>query len=479
MAGTLITPARRITVAPAMLATYVVFTLSTIVFSNGIYISACLAAVGLIVALLWKDCQPAVLLFSMVMQWVQVVAFPLWMNSEDRDINWVSAHGGIATLVGCLGLVIMAATMKRGIKNIKLPSREEFERQAQLINERKLLVLYLFSTLFLGSIGLALQGNAGFDQILMTMANFKWVFFLVYGYVAWINKKNRTILALIVVFEFASGLYSYFSSFKEVIFFTILIALTFVRKVTFKQVFYGFLTGAALFFILLTWTAIKGDYRKFLNQGKKAQVVEVSRSDAFSKIGEKLGTLSWDDYQRVTGAFLYRAQYVFHLGKTMDRVPAIMPHEYGAVWWDNVSYVLMPRLFWPDKPIYQATIKAVKYTGINYAGYAQGASFSLGYFADSYIDFGYFGMYLPLILLALYAVFIYRKLFAFKKINLLFRFATVNTVLLNMDTFEADGLFVFGRLTLLFIVFWLLSKYGLGPIQKWLYKPDTYKKKWI
>jgi hypothetical protein len=368
--------------------------------------------------------------------------------------------------------------MARALKTVSLPSREEFERQARLINERKILILYLFSTLFLGSIGLALRGNAGFDQILMTLSSIKWIFFMVYAYVAWVNKKNRTILVLIVLFEFASGLYSYFSSFKEVIFFTILVSLTFVRNISLKQILYGLAVATVLVFILLTWQAIKADYRSYLNQGKKAQVVEVSQSQAFSKIGEKLGTLTWDDYGKVSGLFLYRTQYILHLAKSMDRVPALIPYEEGKVWWDNITFVLMPRLFFPDKPIYQATIKAVKYTGIHYSGLSEGTSFSLGYFADSYVDFGYMGMFFPLIMLSLFIVFIYKKLYAFKKINVLVRFAVINTVLITLDTFEADGLFLFGRLVLLFLVFWLLSKYVLVPLQKWLYKPDR-KKTWI
>ena len=45
----------------------------------------------------------------------------------------------------------------------------------------------------------------------------------------------------------------------------------------------------------------------------------------------------------------------------------------------------MPRLLFPNKPIYQATIKTNKFTGKSYAGMEEGASFSLGYFADSYV----------------------------------------------------------------------------------------------
>jgi hypothetical protein len=438
---------------------------------NPAFLVCCLATFYLLMYLLWRKAQPGILIFVMLMQWVQVVAYVLWMDNNNVDINRVSNHGGTAVVISCLGLVLMAAVISNRVKTLKLPSLEELNIQARLIDEKKILILYLISTFFLGGLGFAFGNNSGLYQILSTLGSLKWVFFMVYGYVAWINKKNRLTLAIIIVFEFTTSLYAYFSTFKEVIFYTIILALSFIRTVNFKQLFYGVAVSVSLFFLLLTWTAIKSDYRKFLNRGTKQQVVSVSRSDAFSKIGEKVSSLTWDDYQRVLDLFLYRTQYVLHLAKTMDRVPQILPHEYGRIWWDNVTFVLMPRLFFPDKPIYEATVKTNKYTGLRYAGFKQGASFSLGYFADSYIDFGYVGMFLPLCLIALFVFFIYRTLFRFKTINVLMRYAVINVTLIDFASFESDGLFIFGRLLLMFLVYWALSKYLLVFIQRWLYKP--------
>ena len=406
------------------------------------------------------------------MQWTQVVAYVVWMNVLDMDINRLSPHSGTAVIMACLGILVMAATLSRSIGPLKVPSDEELVRQARRINEQKILILYLFSTFFLGGLGFVLGSSSGLFQILMTFASLKWVFFLVYAYVSWINKKNRVILAVIILFEFSTALYSYFSTFKEVILFTIILALTFVRKISLKQFLNSLLIVVFVGFLLITWTAIKGDYRKYLNGGSHQQVVEVSRDAAFSKIGEKIGTLRWEDYQNAMTMFLYRVQYILHLAKTMDRVPAVMPHEYGGLWWENISFVLVPRLFNPDKPIYEATKKTNKYTGIHYSGFKEGASFSLGYFADSYIDFGYVGMFFPLAMIALFVAFIYRSFYNLHKLNILFRYALINVSLYEYTAFEADGLFLFGRLLLMFLVFYILGRSVLGPLQKWLYKSN-------
>ena len=448
--------------------------------ANGTYLIFCLIAFYSIIFLLWRHSQPAVLVFAMLMQWVQVVTFVLWMNNTSADIDWLSNHGGVAVSIACLGLIVIAAIISLGLKTLKMPSWEEFYHQAKLINEKKILLLYVVSTFFLGGLGFAFGANPGLIQILSTLSTLKWVFFMVFGYVAWINKKNRLLLVVIIILEFTTALYSYFSTFKEVIFYTIMLALSFIRRVTFKQLVYGLMIVTSLLFLLLTWTAVKSDYRKFLNNGTKQQVIEVSREEAFSKLGEKVSSLTWEQYQQVLDLFLYRAQYVLHLAKTMDRVPALIPHENGQIWLDNVMFVIEPRLFFPDKPVYEATVKTNKYTGFKYSGLKQGSSFSLGYFADSYIDFGYVGMFVPLILIGLFIVFIYRVLYGFSKINLLLRFAVINVALNDFSAFESDGLFLLGRLLLLFLVYWFISKFVLSRLQNWLYKasdPAPWKRR--
>ena len=439
---------------------------------NGAYLLICLLTFYTILFLVWRKNRPGILIFAFLMQWAQVVAYVIWMNVADWDIDLPSKHGGTAPIMACVGLIVMAFTFSQAIKSLPVPTSQEFYQQARLINEKKVLMLYLGSTFFLGGLGFVFGLNSGFAQILLSLSSLKWVFFMIYGYVSWINKKNRLIVVIIILFEFSSALYSYFSSFKEVILITIILALTFVKSVSFRQVVTSLVIGFLVGFMLLTWTAIKSDYREYLNQGSRKQVIEVSKSAAFNKIGEKISSLTWKDYQLATTLLFYRVQYIFHLAKTMDRVPDILPYEYGSIWWNNITFVLEPRLLFPDKPRYEATVKTTKYTGIHYAGFKQGASFSLGYFADSYVDFGYVGMCIPLILISLFVAGMYRVFYSYNHINLLFRFAVINIALYEFTSFEADGLFLFGRLLVSFLVFWALCKWLFPPLQRWLYKQN-------
>ena len=437
---------------------------------NGIYLFGCLISLYFIFFISWRTGRPGVIVLCMLTQWLQIAAFPVWMDVSGRDINFLSHHSDAAVLSSCLGLAIIALVIAMGINGLRIPTKLEFYTEARKINEKKILLLYLYSTLSLGSVGAVVGYNSGFFQIIQTLASLKWVFFLVYGYVSWINNKNRFILVLMIVFEFSTSLVSYFSNFKDVILITIILVLTFIRNVTFKQFMYSFLVSATLFFLLLTWTAIKSDYRLFLNKGSGQQEVSVGTGEALSNIGDQLANLKAEKLQVSASAFLYRLQYTYHMALVMDRVPEYMPHEFGKVWWENITYVVTPRILFPDKPIFDATIKTNKYTGMHFSGNQKGASFSLGYFTDSYIDFGFIGMYIPLILLAGFIVIIYRTFYKMKKLNILFRYALINVALYEFFAFESDGLYLFGRLLILYLAFSVLGRTIFPPLQRWLYK---------
>jgi hypothetical protein len=442
----------------------------TLFFSNGVYLYFCLLTMLAMIGTLWRNGRPGIMIFAFFMQWTQVVTYVIWMDVNDWPIDRLSPHAGTAILLSCVGLYIMALVLAGGIRKLPIPTDETMAHAASLFNEKKLLTLYLISTLFLSGIGFIFGNTSGFAQILVTLSSLKWIFFMLYGFVIVIKKENRLILYAMIIFEFVTGLYSYFSSFKEVILVTIILSLTFIRRFSGRQLFYSLVLGCLLSTLLITWTAIKGEYRHYLNAGNHKQQVNVSRGEAFDKIGQQVSDLSWNRYQQAMNMSLYRLQYIFHLAKTMDRVPSVMPYENGQLWIDNLSFVLVPRLLDPDKPIFDASIKTNKSTGLHYSGLKQGASFGLGYFADGYIDFGYVGMMLPLILLSLLLVIIYRTFYKLTKLNILLRYCLINTGLYTFVAFESDAIYMLGRLLITFLVFWLLGSKFFPMVQNWLYK---------
>lgn len=455
---------------PAIFALLILSGILALFTRNGIYIGLCITTIVGIMGVLWKSNRPGIFVFAFLFQWLQVVTYVFWVNSSGKEMAGFSRSGPAALVAGCVGLFIMALVIHFTINNIPIPSLARLKEEAKRINRKKLLIVYVIATLFLTSIRFFFGSAGGADQVLVTISSLKWVFFMMYGFVVLLTKKNRLIFAVIIVYEFVSSLTSYFSNFKEVLLFTIIVSLTFINRIRPKQLFYGLMVSFVLITLLLTWAAIKSDYRRFVNKGRREQIVAVERSEALTKMQNQVTDLSWKNYKLAMDLTLYRVQYLHNLSLSMDRVPYLIPYQNGAVWEKNISFVISPRIIFPDKGIYNASEKARMYTGLKYAGIKEGSSFSLGYFADSYVDFGYIGMYFPLALLALFVGLIYRAFYNMKSINLLFRFAVINIALYNFISFEADGLFLFGRLLTNFIVYTFLCLTLFPRLQRWMYK---------
>ncbi|MFZ1529080.1 MAG: hypothetical protein WAT19_10035 [Ferruginibacter sp.] len=305
----------------------------------------------------------------------------------------------------------------------------------------------------LGGIAFAVKG---LSQIIISFINIKWFFFALFGFQVFLKNKMKKQFYFITAFEFVMGFLSYFSDFKTVMFFLAFMAIIFISRVRLKHIIITSIVIIAAFFLGAKWTSIKSEYRSFLNQGKKSQSVTVTREDALSKLIE----LSSKDYEGIedpTTEFLDRIQYTHHLAKAMDRVPAVIPYQDGENWKETLEFVLTPRALNPDKPRFEATKKTTKYTGIAYVGYESGTSFSLGYFADCYIDFGTIGMFLPLLILGFIFGSTYYYFMKNCSSNFIFNYSIVGAMFMELHAFEMDSTYLVGRLFSTLLTFYLLN----------------------
>jgi hypothetical protein len=437
---------------------------------NGVYLACSFAALFLIVRRLWSPFQPAIVLFCFVLQWVQIVAFVFWMNYQGIDINTYWKRSSIAVLESLIGLVLMAFLFSSLIQNNYRFQLSELKTEVAKWSPRKVFLLYLVSVFSFGSIGFVFGQTSGFAQILITLESLKWVFFLIFGMIVWLTSKYKNLFAFVCLYEFVSAFYSYFSDFKLVIFYLVLIVACFSVKVRFKQFFLVSILGVILGGFFLTWTAIKGDYRKYLSSGKRQQKVTVTREEAYSNISNQLDKLSYQKYERAVLYSFYRLQYVLHLSRVMDRIPTTMPHENGRLWISNLKFVFTPRFLFPEKEIYDPSLKTNKYTGFRYATGKDGAAFSLGYFSESYVDFGHVIMYVPLLIIAFALAGIYNYFLTRRRLNLLFRYAIISTILLSFSNFEVDGIFLVGRVVVSSLVMMVLTLTVFPVIQNWAYR---------
>src|SRR5262249_55224683 len=151
------------------------------------------------------------------------------------------------------------------------------------------------------------------------------------------------------------------------------------------------------------WSAIKTDYRTFLDQGTGQQVVLVSFEDRIEFLLKQLADVNGETIDEGFKRLALRLGYIDFLAATMGYVPSNLPFQDGRQIGATIINVLQPRLLFPDKePLPSDSEILEKYTGITFGGSSgAGTSVSLGYLAELYVDFGPFGAVIATFILGL------------------------------------------------------------------------------
>jgi hypothetical protein len=155
----------------------------------------------------------------------------------------------------------------------------------------------------------------------------------------------------------------------------------------------------------------------------------------------------------------------------------VIPFQHGKNWSDNIEFVTTPRILNPNKPSLDATEKTRKYTGLSYAGRQWGTSFSLGYFAECYIDFGFWGMMFPLALIGLMYGLTYMYFLKNSSNNFIFNYSVVGAFFLEFFAFEMDGTLLLGRFLATLVTFIFLLKFFFPWVKRYITIPEQQIKK--
>ncbi len=440
--------------------------LGQLFLDNGIYLVFGSVCLGAVLYNLQQPLKPSIFTIIFIYHFMQISA-NIWLsNYLGVNINFRSEHSDVAILYSYVGLVIMFIPIiyyQNKIPNISLSTLKKHAENLSLAKSFRAYIIAFFVANALGGVAFAIPGLA---QLIFSFMNIKWFFFLLFGYQVFLKRRMIKEFAIVAGLEFILGFLSYFSDFKTVFFFLAFLAVAFIMYVRLKAVLIAIVALIFAVGLGIKWTEIKGEYRAFISQGEKSQSVSVSSEEALNKLIVLGSAASEANANDATFSFLDRIQYTFHLAKTMDRMPEVLPFERGGNIASIFEFVLLPRILNPNKPRLESTVKASKYTGIQYAGYNQGVSFSLGYFADCFIDFGYYGMMVPLFILGIILGGSYFYFVRNSSTNYVFNFAVVGSMFMEFAAFEMDGTYFLGRLYATLVTF-LALKFFFFP---WLYR---------
>jgi hypothetical protein len=424
-----------------------------------------LAAIALIVllagfALLWRPGESPVLLFLFAFPWLQAsvsIFHANWSGVSIAELSMFTGDLQNAILLSLAGLLTVAVGIRLGAGAWRWQDAADASAQARAVVFDRWLRLYLVAWAVSFTALTFAWVVPGLSQPMLALASLKWAFYFMLAYRAFIGApRERSVVALVFTVELLSAIGGYFADFKTVFLVTTFAAIAAGVRFSPRGLVGLSALAALLFAFAVLWTAIKGEYRNFVSGGEAAQIVTVDYPARFSKVVELVGELDHEKVFLGVDQLLRRLTYVEFFGVVLTYVPSQMPHENGALLWDAVSRPFMPRLFFPDKESIDDSVRTNLYTG-GLAGNSEGTSISLGYVAESYIDFGPVGMFPALFLIGLLFGRIYRGLLRWRTSRGLLGMGLATGVLTSAAALEASFTKVFGGLAVALLVAVLLA----------------------
>lgn len=442
--------------------------------------------VPLALQLLWRPGEPPALLFVVMFQWLQVTTRVYHADFVGVEVSSLmltpSAPGAMAVALGLVALVTLTVGQRAGA-GPWYPSQYDVGAERNLFSPARLFVLYLG----LNGLGMILVGMRwqflGLSQAFGAVAQLKWVPLFALGHIAVASRRGRGWLLAATLIEIVLGFGGYFGGFKIVFYVLILAALSARVRLSIGQTVLVGTLCSVVFGLSLVWTGIKPDYRAYLNQGEQQQIVLVSWEERLTEFGRLAGALSPEDFGPTLEKGMDRLAYVDLLAEALAYVPESTPHTGGTIWGAAIANVLAPRILFPAKPILESDSElASRYTGVNLASGDQGTNISLGYAAESYVDFGVPIMWFPIFLMGLLQGWSYRFFLSHSPSRLL-GYGIAVAALLPALYFETATVKYLGGTLFLILALGVVARYAIPTVLPWLTRGEmkrlSTRKSWF
>lgn len=355
----------------------------------------------ILMKLTWREREAPLLFFAMLMQWLAITAKVFYANYGNMAFDDPYLHRYPDQVIkayyfALISLVSLSLGIHLAIRSYSNKSDTSLLDHTAGFKEGKLARLYILTVLFYPIIFRVAFSLGGLHQPILKLIEYKWSIFFIFLLFAF-HTNHKKIFLTIFFTEFVLSLTGFFSAFKD--YFLIAgIGGIVIFKDKFKAIYILptlIIIGSAIY-MLLAWSYIKPAYRTYLNDGTAQQISVRSTSESLGKMYELVSSIDSTAISEGFEITVDRVSYIDFLSATMSNVPSQVKHTDGKLWLNAIEKVLKPRLFFPDKEVIDDSAKTRLYTGSAYAGAEEGASISLGYFAESYVDFGEIGMIIVL-----------------------------------------------------------------------------------
>lgn len=396
---------------------------------------------------------PPVLPLALTYQWLQVSAGMLYYGLTGRKLKELATLGNIRTMVwiglGCL--MAMALGLWLGKRLYRRSRAEEYVLEP-IVKDLKLPLTTLYFGVVLAS-GIAIQFAwrfPGITQAIIALFSIRYIFFYLmlrrYSY----PRLQVWPFFGYILFEVALGATGYFANFRE----PLMIGLMALLETSIRRGRREHWVGLAMLLMSglmlgVVWSGIKAKLRvkidKSGNWGGDLARIDDTTNEAvgwFKRGSDQI----WKD----TDKFASRLWSVYYPAKALKHVPAVCPHQGGALLKNAILHILKPRLFFPKKPVNPSdSVLVRKYAGVFVS--SKNTSIAFGYAAQSYVDYGLPWMFFPMFVVGIVMGYLYRLLlYSIYHRELAIAMVTV-IFWSSLYLFEQSWVMLFGRAGMLII----------------------------
>lgn len=437
-------------------------------------VTAALWTLPLCAGLVWTRGGSPILFACCAVQWLQAVAATFYcaLNGTTLEAMLEAPEVEKSSWLSIAGVLCLALGMRVGSRSGRESpvSVDAMEREAEGLDTVRIAQLWVAS-LF---VGLVAQGVgwriAGLHQFVVPFYILKWVFFFLLAYRVLLTDTGYGLLLGAMALDFVNGFLGWYSSYKEGLIMFLVAALA-VRRSMNIRLKAGVIAVIALGVITsIFWASIKQDYRLYMAGGKKGSHGRVVRSISgrMQWLSERALSMDGEKLEHGMELLVERVQYVSLFGMTLAHVPNFVPHSQGELWYGAVTHVFMPRFLFPDKARLDDSDRTRRFTGINFSGKESGTSIGIGYMAESYVDFGIPGMFMPIFLLGAGMGLIYRRMLCTNRSPVL-GMAIATAILFSLlHAFAMSNAKIVGSVVVLCLAYWLLNRAFGGTVMRWL-----------
>lgn len=254
-----------------------------------------------------------------------------------------------------------------------------------------------FAATFLGKF---IQGPFQFFITLLEAFRYVGLFYLLFS-------KNRfSLIWLFLIYGFLALLILAGGVFIDLFAWSLMLLILLALKYKFSFMTKLMIFASGVFLGFLT-QSVKSEYRNIIwnNHVEDEEVIFLDL--ASNKLSKPNELYAQDNFN----SFISRLNQGWILAKTMDYMPSKQPFVNGEKLSEEIVGVILPRILAPNKAKVggeEGRAKFAKFTGRGLVG---STTMNIGYFADGYANFGYYGAFLFMLAFGLLVNYILTKIF--------------------------------------------------------------------